>query len=62
MKMCRSSVKNMCKNRAKTCLPNDTSFNSRKTLMKPIFFRHFARTVSDKESSHVVGKLLHSEA
>ena len=62
MKMCRSGVKNMCKNRAKTCLPNDISFNSRKTPMKPIFFRHFARTVSDKESSHVVGKLLHSEA
>ena len=50
----------MCKNRAKTRLPNDISFNSRKTPMKPIFFRHFAWTVSDKESSHVVGKLLHS--
>lgn len=62
MKMCLSSVKNMCKNRAKTFLPNDISFNSLKTPMKPIFFRHFARTVSDKESSHVVGKLLHSGA
>lgn len=62
MKMCRSGVKNMCKNRAKTCFPNDTSFNSRKTPMKPMFFRHFARTVSDKESSHVVGKFLHSGA
>lgn len=60
MKMCRSGVKNMCKNSAKTRLPNDISFNSRKTPMKPIFFRLFARTVSDKESSHVVGKLLHS--
>lgn len=60
MKMCRSGVKNMCKNRAKTRLPNDISFNIRKTPMKPIFFRHFARTVSDKESSHVVGKFLHS--
>lgn len=62
MKMCRSGVKNMCKNRAKTCLPNDISFYSRKTPMKPIFFRLFARTVSDKESSHVVGKFLHSGA
>ena len=62
MKMCRSGVKNMCKNRAKTRLPNDISFYSRKTPMKPMFFRHFARTVSDKESSHVVGKFLHSEA
>lgn len=62
MKMCRSGGKNMCKNRAKTCLPNDISFNSRKTPMKPMFFRHFARTVSDKESSHVVGKFLHSGA
>ena len=62
MKMCRSSVKNMCKNRAKTCLPNDISFYSRKTPMKPIFFRFFAQTVSDKESSHVVGKFLHSGA
>lgn len=62
MKMCRSGVKNMCKNRAKTRLPNDISFNIRKTPMKPIFFRHFARTVSDKESSHVVGKFLHSGA
>lgn len=62
MKKCRSGVKNMCKNRAKTFLPNDISFNSLKTPMKPIFFRHFARTVSDKESSHVVGKLLHSGA
>lgn len=62
MKMCRSSVKNMCKNRAKTRLPNDISFNSRKTPMKPMFFRLFAQTVSDKESSHVVGKFLHSGA
>lgn len=62
MKMCRSSVKNMCKNRAKTCLPNDISFYSRKTPMKPIFFRLFAQTVSDKESSHVVGKFLYSGA
>lgn len=62
MKMCRSGVKNMCKNMAKTRLPNDISFNSRKTPMKPIFFRLFAQTVSDKESSHVVGKLLHSGA
>lgn len=62
MKMCRSSVKNMCKNRAKTCLPNDISFYSRKTPMKLIFFRLFAQTVSDKESSHVVGKFLHSGA
>ena len=62
MKMCRSGVKNMCKNRAKIRLHNDISFNSRKTPMKPIFFRHFAWTVSDKESSHVVEKFLHSEA
>lgn len=62
MKMCRSSVKKMCKNRAKTCLPNDISFYSRKTPMKLIFFRLFAQTVSDKESSHVVGKFLHSGA
>ena len=62
MKMCRSGVKNMCKNRAKTCLPNDISFNSRKTPMKPMLFRLFARMVSDKESSHVVGKFLHSGA
>ena len=62
MKMCRSGIINMCKNRAKTRLPNDISFNSRKAPMKPIFFRLFARTVSDKESSHVVGKFLHSGA
>lgn len=55
-------AKNICKNGANKRYPNDTSFVSMKDPMKSMFFEHFARADSDKESSHVVGKFSHSGA
>ena len=62
MKTTRAKRKKICENTCRNRFKKHICFQDPEAPVKPASFGPFLRGNSDKESSHVVGKLLHSGA